>query len=166
MTHLIRYASVCVALALLPGCGFIIVHGTRQAIAAYTSQESEVNDALARYRALVLRMEPDKLAETFDSRGEVSNGNQTPLKGREAILTFFNSFAGFKILEYEIAATSTTVQGDKAVQKGNYREKMVEPSGETVTVKGIFSAQWSRQPDGHWLILRMHTALRDGSNRG
>ena len=165
MNRLVRSALACVALAMLSGCGFVIVHGVRHAYVAYTTkQENEINAALARYRTLTLRMQPEKVAAMFDLNGEVSHESQDPVIGREAILAFVNSFVGYKILEYELTATSTAVQGESATQKGTYRQKVIAPTGETVAVQGTFEARWSRQT-GSWLISRMHTVsapINDG----
>lgn len=146
------------SLVLLSGCGFLIVHGVRHAYNEYTRQVREVDAALARYGTYVLHMQPEKVAEMFDSSGEISQDDQAPVLGRSAILALLHSRSGCKVLEYAVTATSTTVNGTNATQSGSYRQKVVAPSGETVVANGTFEAQWSYQRDGQWLFTHLHTA--------
>src|SRR5438105_3070367 len=91
MTRLVRFALLTATL-LLSGCGFLVIHGVRHAMSAYSSKDGEAVDAaLARYRTLTLDGKTDQLPDLFDGTGEVSHDDQTPIAGRAALATFFKS---------------------------------------------------------------------------
>ena len=158
MIRLYRAATVLLLLCLLSGCAFVVLHGVRHAYKTYVKPVNEVEAALAQYRALVLGMQPDKVALMFDASAELSQEDRAPVVGQAAISAYLNSFVGYKVLEYELAATGTTLKGETAIQLGNYRQTVEAPGGETVAVHGRFEARWSHQADGSWLISRLHTA--------
>ena len=158
MIRIFRAAAIGLLLAFLSGCAFVVLHGVRHAYKTYVKPVSEVEAALAQYRALVLGMQPDKMALMFDASAELSHEDSPPLVGQAAISVYLNSFVGYKVLEYELAATGTTLKGETAIQLGKYRQTVEAPGGKTVADRGSFEARWSHQADGRWLISRLHTA--------
>lgn len=166
MIRLFRAATVVLSLWLLSGCAFVVIHGIRHAYTTYVKPVNEVEAALAQYRTLVLGMQTDKAASMFDASAELSHEDQTPVVGQVAISAFLSSFVGYKVLEYELTATGTTLNGETAIQLGNYRQKVEAPGGETVAVRGRFEARWSHQANGSWLISRLHTASGSGGTGG
>lgn len=158
MTGIFRAATIGLLLCLLSGCAFVVIHGVRHAYKTYIKPVSEVEAALARYRGLVLGMQTDKVALMFDASAELSHDDRAPVVGQAAISAYLNAFVGYKVLDYELAATGTTLKGETAIQLGNYRQTMAAPGGETVADRGRFEARWSHQADGSWLISRLHTA--------
>lgn len=158
MLRFFRVAVLSAPLLLLSGCGFLVIHGVRHAMSAYSKKDDEaVEAALARYRESVLAGKTDQLPDLFDPSGELSRDDQPAVSGRAALAAYFKSSAGTKVVDYELKATSTSVSGDQATQKGRYREKVVTPAGQTVSGQGTFDASWSRQSDGRWLLHRLHT---------
>ena len=158
MIRIVRAAAIGLLLALLSGCAFVVLHGVRHAYKTYVKPVSEIEAALAQYRTLVLGMQPDKVALMFDASAELSHEDRAPVVGQAAISAYLNSFAGYKVLEYELAATGTTLKGETAIQLGNYRQTVEAPGGDTVADRGRFEARWLHQADGRWLISRLHTA--------
>ena len=158
MIRIFRAAAIGVLLALLSGCAFVVLHGVRHAYNTYVKPVNDVEAALAQYRNLVLGMHPDKVALMFDATAELSFEDQPAVVGQAAISAYLNSFVGYEVLEYDLAATGTTLKGETAIQLGNYRQKVEAPGGESVAVRGTFEARWSHQADGSWLISRLHTA--------
>ena len=158
MIRIFRAAAIGVLLALLSGCAFVVLHGVRHAYNTYVKPVNDVEAALAQYRNLVLGMHPDKVALMFDATAELSFEDQPAVVGQAAISAYLSSFVGYEVLEYDLAATGTTLKGETAIQLGNYRQKVEAPGGEVVAVRGTFEARWSHQADGSWLISRLHTA--------
>jgi uncharacterized protein (TIGR02246 family) len=149
--------AFCAILAALPGCR-LMVREARRDSAVERHQDAEVDAALARYRDLVVQVDAPRLADMFDADGEISYGDQKASVGHDAILAFFNSFAGYKVVAYELRATGTSAQGGSATQSGTYSQTAQSPSGETIKTEGKFEARWARQADGRWLLKRMHTS--------
>ncbi|MBS0446444.1 MAG: nuclear transport factor 2 family protein [Proteobacteria bacterium] len=142
----------------LSGCGLLIGHVVRQ-VEGEKRQEAEVVASLARYRQLSVAADAERLADMYDSGGELSHGDGPPHVGHDDILAFLKGYAGYRIRTYELQATSTSVEGDgRVTQEGRYSQTVVAPGGKTITAAGTFSARWAHQPDGRWLLRRMHTA--------
>ena len=120
--------------------------------------ERTVAAALENYVQLLRRQDAAGLAELFVPEGSSSHADQKPIVGRSAIRAFLESFASYKVLAHEMPVTSVSVQGNRVTQTGTYRQTVRTPAGETIQVRGVFVAEWERQPDGRWLIRRMHTA--------
>jgi hypothetical protein len=106
----------------------------------------------------LLQGRSDQAADLFDTSAEVSHENSPPVVSQASIRKFLASFADYKVLEYQLNATSTVVGGNTASQHGSYHQKVRTPSGETVEVGGVFEADWIREPKHGWLLHRMHTA--------
>jgi hypothetical protein len=87
----------------------------------------------------------------------VSHGEQSPVKGRSAIQSFLASFANYKIVQYDLNATSTLVENGSVTQVGTYRQVVTLPAGQIITVQGTFTAKWEHQPGNQWLLSSMHT---------
>ncbi|MBI3523249.1 MAG: nuclear transport factor 2 family protein [Betaproteobacteria bacterium] len=121
------------------------------------ASQQEVVSALDRYRELMLRMEYGLLSELFTPDAEISHGAGKPIVGREKIQQLLASFAGYKILEYELIAEHTQAGADRARQTGRYAQTVLTPEGKTITVRGTFDATWLRTADKRWYIERMHT---------
>ena len=122
--------------------------------------ERDVNDALAAYRSSVTEMNVDATVALFAPSASISHAEEPPVIGRGAIGAFLRTFAAYHVTAYELAAESTRVDGEIAVQHGHYHQEVQTPDGKQVTVDGVFDASWKLQPDGHWRITRMHTAPR------
>jgi len=142
----------------LNACGFVVMHTARKLYKDGTQQEAAVELALARYREAVLRGDAEQAAAFYTDDAQLSPGEAAPLRGRSAIQAFLMMPEGARLSEYELKAAATDVDGDRATQKGSYRQKTVMPQGRTVEAKGHFDAVWARQAGGRWLLARLHTA--------
>ncbi|MEO8748202.1 MAG: DUF4440 domain-containing protein [Rhodanobacter sp.] len=114
--------------------------------------------ALARFGQSILRMDAADTAAQFTEAGSIADQGQRPIVGRAAIQAFLESFVKFKVLEYDIKATSTSVQHGRAAQSGSYSQVVVIPDGNTVHVRGSFQAAWECNAEGSWRISSMQTA--------
>lgn len=126
--------------------------------AACASPEQQVNDELAAYRRAVFDMNVGAIVDEFAPSASISHADQPPVIGKVAIGAFLSTFAGFHVSQYTLEADSTHVNGDDASQHGHYHEAVLTPDGKAVEVSGVFDATWKKLPDGHWRIMRMHTA--------
>lgn len=136
--------------ALLAAFGF---GGCQTAI----PEEPRVAAALEHYRELIMAIDAPGIAAMYTSDGELSHADGKPYIGPENIRAFLQQFSNFKILAYDLTAAATKVEGNTATQTGTYRQTVVTPDGKTVRVHGTFEIRWSRQPDGRWLVRRLHT---------
>lgn len=57
--------------------------------------------------------------------------------------------------EYELKGTMLQIVGTDALQTGTFRRKDRLADGTRVESKGTFEAEWERQADGSWLVVRM-----------
>jgi len=113
--------------------------------------------ALENYIQLLRRQDAAGLSELFISDATSSHADQKPIVGRAAIRALLEAFANYKVLAHEMPVTSVSVQGNRVTQTGTYHQTVRTPDGQTIQVRGVFTAEWERQPDGSWLIRRMHT---------
>ena len=66
------------------------------------------------------------------------------------------SFAGAKVLEYRSNTESTVFEGDTAIQKGAYIQKVKIPRGDTLELGGQYNTRWIKFQN-RWLIKKMYT---------
>ena len=154
-----RYLWTGLLLALctwLSGCGLLIGHAINSSNRTGV-EESQVVASLARYRQLVVDVDVERLADMFVSNAEMSHGDETPHIGQQDIRGFLKQFADYKIQKYELQATSTAVDSQTAKQHGTYSQEVLAPNCNPVKATGEFDAVWQHQPDGRWLLVRMHT---------
>ncbi len=142
------FMAGCAHLSALPGNP--PTHQTSGAV-------EQVDIALARFSRAILRMDSTTIAAQFTENGSMAHQGQQPIVGRAAIKSFLDSFAKFKVLQYDIKATSTSVQYRHATQEGQYSQVVVTPNGNTVHVNGVFAAKWELNSEGVWQISSMRT---------
>ena len=145
-----RAALALLAATLLTAC-------TSAAASHRAAGEDALRAATARYADLVLRMDSAGIAELFTADGEVSVGDQAPVRGREAIRVQLEGFKDYHVLAEHLSADTVTVDGPRGRVTGAYEQTVRLPSGDTVTVSGAYSADWLRDEQGAWRIARMHT---------
>jgi hypothetical protein len=105
---------------------------------AQSRNESGVETAMKKYDRLILKMNPDSIALFYSADGELGN----MATGRDSIRNFLNRFNNFKVLMQDSKTSFITINRDTAFQTGTYHQKVIIPSGDTVSVKGIFNVKW------------------------
>jgi hypothetical protein len=118
----------------------------------YRDRES-VETAMKYYDHLILKTDADSIAFLYTPNGELGN----IAVGRDSIRNFLNRFKNFKVLYQSTTTDSITIKDDTAILKGIYHQKVIIPSGDTVSVKGKYNAKWIWLKDGGWHIRRMET---------
>ena len=121
--------------------------------------------ALERYRVAVLELDIDGEMTSFAEDAQLSQGDEPTVQGRTTIRALLQAQAGFKVVGFDLRTAATRVQGPIAMQNGYYSQRIISPQHESIIVKGVFEIQWSRQPDGAWLISRLHTEQVEGDPR-
>jgi len=130
------------------------------ALPASTSDAQEqVKAAMRRYDQLVLAMNADEIAAMYTSDGALVDAGQTIASTPASIHAFLGSFDGKVRVEENVSSIeSVTITGSAAVLTGTYQQKaLILSDKREIRVQGKFEAEWSRQPDGQWLIRRMST---------
>jgi uncharacterized protein (TIGR02246 family) len=137
------FVAMCASVLLLSACAT----GARR-----PSPEREVAVALSKYREAVLRTDSDAVAELFEPDASIRRDDGPPIVGRQNIRKLLETFAGYKLVPYDIDIRSTRVREGAVIQVGDYRQVMRMPSGETVRPSGTIRLTWMRQANGAWLI--------------
>src|SRR5262249_49745555 len=121
--------------------------------------EALVKAAMRRYSQFVKDMNAEGIAALFTSDGELIDAGKVIAQTPASIRKFLGSFEGVVRVEENInSIDSITVTGTSAILVGTYRQKVLMlADNRPVQVQGKFEVEWSRQPDGQWLIHRMRT---------
>ena len=127
--------------------------------ASAPSAEEQVKAAMRRYDQLVLSMNAQGIAAMFTPDGEIVNAGKTVARTPASIRAFLDSFDGKVRVEENVnSIESVTVTGVAALLTGSYQQKaLILADKREIRVQGKFEVEWSRQPDGRWLIQRMST---------
>ncbi|HEU0172886.1 MAG TPA: DUF4440 domain-containing protein [Blastocatellia bacterium] len=121
--------------------------------------EEQVKAAMRRYEQLTLAMNAEGIAAMFTPDGELIDAGKTIARTPGSIRAFLQSFDGkVRVEENADSIESVTVTGATAILTGTYQQKALLLSDKReIRVQGKFEVEWSRQPDGQWLIRRMGT---------
>ena len=127
--------------------------------ASAPSAEEQVKAAMRRYDQLVLSMNAQGIAAMFTPDGEIVNAGKTVARTPASIRAFLDSFDGkVRVEENASSIESVTGTGAAAIMTGTYQQKALMLSDKReIRVQGKFEVEWSRQPDGQWLIRRIST---------
>ena len=142
-----RTLAALAALAALSGCGSLAIEDDAPA---------RIEAALQAYSRSLLARDADRAAAAFTPDAELQKPGGEWLKTPEEIRDFFKEFLGAKAFDAEMKSVSLQIVGPSALQTGTFRFRSARPE-MTVAAEGTFEAEWERQPDGSWLILRMTT---------
>jgi len=161
-----RLVAALAAAAVIGGTGcalFSQVHAKRsspnaakQLTAADRQATLEVEAALQRYSAVVLAMDLDAIAASYTADGELADAGEPVHRGPADIRNFMSAFKDVRLEANDHVTESIFILGSTAKQNGTYRQRATV-AGETVDVRGRFTADWVRQSDGRWLLRRMTT---------
>ena len=133
--------------AILPVC-ICVVNGSAQ-----SKSKSGVERAMQKYDQLILGMNADSISLIYAPDGELGK----MAKGRDSIRIFLEGFKKFRVLSQSSKTNTIQINGDSAMQTGTYRQTVIVPSKDTVTVRGGFTAWWIWMNMDGWLIKRMET---------
>ena len=147
------FLALCLALG---GCG-LLIGGLIRDSGRKTQEESQVLVSLDRYRQLVLHGDAERLADMYAPRGELRHNAEKPLLGPQQIRLFLKNFADHQVQSFELRARSTIVEEGAVKQRGTYHLRVLAPHGSDIQAGGEFEATWVHEPDGRWLLSRMHT---------
>jgi uncharacterized protein (TIGR02246 family) len=119
--------------------------------------EEQVKAAMRRYDQLVLAMNAEGIAAMFTPDGELIDAGKTIASTPASIRAFLQSFDGkVRVEENASSIESVTLTGATAIMTGTYQQKaLLLPDKREIRVQGKFEVEWSRQPDGQWLVRRM-----------
>jgi ketosteroid isomerase-like protein len=116
--------------------------------------EEQVKAAMRRYDQLALAMNAEGVAAMFTSDGELIDAGKIVARTPASIRAFLKSFDGkVRVEENASSIELVTVTGVTAILTGTYQQKaLLLADKREIRVQGKFEAEWSRQPDGQWLI--------------
>ena len=157
--------NVAMLKSFIVGLAFILAACTSPASlspAQASSAENEVALRLAQYTELLRRQDAQALSAMFEPAGSMGHQGQPPITGRSAIQYFLESFANFKVVAHEMQVLSAVAESGEVRQTGIYAQTVLTPDGQSLQVRGTFTAVWHRQQSGQWLIERMRTAPPSG----
>jgi uncharacterized protein (TIGR02246 family) len=118
--------------------------------------ERQVENALQRYRSLVLAMDATAVSEMYAPDG-VWERQSGPLTGREAIRQALANTGGVQVQSIEMTTSYISYNGPAVVHTGDFKQTAKLPNGKIVSAAGRFEATWIRSTGGEWWIKRMVT---------
>jgi hypothetical protein len=120
---------------------------------AQNRTKAGVEQSMQTYNHLIMGMNADSICMIYATYGELGS----IARGRDSIRNFLNTFKNFMVLSQSSETNKISLEQDSAFQTGTYRQIVIIPSKDTVTVKGTFKALWIWSGTGGWLIRRMET---------
>ena len=109
--------------------------------------------AMKEYDHLIKEMNADSIALLYTTDGDMGN----MAHGRDSIRNFLATFKNFYVLSQESTSSSIEICGDSSVQKGTYKQVVIVPPKDTVTVNGEYTANWVWVAGEGWHIKHMAT---------
>jgi hypothetical protein len=109
--------------------------------------------AMQKYNRYILKMDVDSIALLYTPEGELGK----MATGRDSIRRFLDNFKKYRVLSQSSKTSLINISHDTALQSGLYTQKVIVPTNDTVTVKGLFTTRWIWMDSAGWLIRRMET---------
>ena len=122
---------------------------TNQAVA-----RQEVASAMQRYQVAARTVNPDSIAAFYTPQAMLFEPGIMPIQTRDSIRAFIASFPGVRVDVATATPDTIEVFGNTALLWGSYFERLAFPGQPVSEQHGKFVTEWSRQPDGRWLIQR------------
>ena len=116
--------------------------------------EKGVELSMKKYDRLICKMDMDSIALLYTEDGNLGN----IAVGRDSIKHLLAKYKDFKVLSQASKTSFLKVSGDSAQQKGTYRQTVILPAKDTITVKGTYTASWQWIKGAGWHIRKMETA--------
>lgn len=113
----------------------------------------EIELSMQKYDQLIQKMNEDSIAMLYAKDGDLGQ----MAHGRDSIRNFLATFKNYKVLSQSSTTDSITIVGNSSIQIGKYRQVVITPDNDTVTVKGEYKANWIWATEQGWLIKKMET---------
>ena len=121
-----------------------------------TAAREQIAAALQTYQAAAKTVDATAMAASFTTNGVLFEPGIPPIVTRDSIRAFLASFPGVQVHTATATPDTIDVFGDRAYLWGSYYEHLSFPGQPTSEQHGKFVTEWSRQPDGQWLIARFY----------
>ena len=112
-----------------------------------------VQSSMNQYDHYIQTMDVDSIALLYTPDGDLGK----MAHGRDSIRKFLDKFKSFKVLSQTSTTESINNMRDSTIQKGVYRQSVILPVSDTVSVKGEYTATWVWLPKSGWHLKRMET---------
>ena len=132
---------------------FVLFISLFYSCAAKRHENKEIEQAMQNYDRLIQKMNEDSIAMLYARDGDLGQ----MAHGRDSIRKFLSAFKNYKVLSQSSATDSITLIDNSGVQTGKYRQVVITPKNDTVTVKGEFTSNWIWLNGEGWLIKKMET---------
>jgi uncharacterized protein (TIGR02246 family) len=125
-------------------------------VAADAAARAAIASTMQRYMVHARAVSADSVASFFTDNGTLFEPGIFPIVTRDSIRAFMASFPGVRVDSATAVPDTIEVFGDAALLWGSYFEKLAFPGQPLSEQHGKFVIEWSRQPDGRWLIHRYY----------
>jgi hypothetical protein len=142
-------------MAIFPKSLLIVVLFSAYALSCFAQSHAKagVEESMQMYNRLIMGMNADSICLIYTPDGELG----VMAKGRDSIRSFLNTFKNFRVLSQASETKNISIEHDSAFQTGIYRQTVIIPSKDTVTVNGSFKVLWIWSGASGWLIQRIET---------
>lgn len=114
-------------------------------------------DLIKKYEHLVLEMKADSISQLFTPDAEIGHEGSPAIKGRDSIYAFLSSFKNVKVVRNVDSISTISLQNDRAVVNGIYRQTVIVSGKDTINVRGQFTSNMIRGKNRNWFISSMKT---------
>jgi ketosteroid isomerase-like protein len=123
--------------------------------------QSEIERRLEEHAEALGERDVERCLRLYTERAVVRAANMEPVRGKDALRTFFTRwFEAMTIENGEYVTEELDVHEDRAYQIGTYSGTQVLRDGPAVPDRGSFHIVWERQADGSW---RYHRGIFNSS---
>ena len=116
----------------------------------------EIAETLQHYQQAARAVDPTAMADFFTPTAVLFEPGIRPIVTRDSIRAFIASFPGVQVHTATATPDTIDVFGNRAYLWGSYYEHLSFPGQPTSEQHGKFVTEWTRQPDGSWLIARFY----------
>ena len=153
-----RFFTITILLLQLAACDQIFMRPPQVTppIAYGPETERQIENALQRYKTLILAMDAAAVSEMYAPDG-VMERQSGPLVGRDAIRQALANTGGVRVQSIEMTTSYISYNGPAVVQTGDFNQSAKLANGKVVSAAGRFEATWVRGTNNEWWIKRMVT---------